>query len=71
MMKKRSIYEIEEPVQLSIAAGYLRVPVGWLREEIDAGRIPALKAGRVYIVHVPTAARIIAERAKIAKGGGS
>jgi hypothetical protein len=45
----------------------LRVPARWLREEIDAGRIPALVAGRIALVHVPTVAAILAERAKAGK----
>lgn len=53
-----------EPVPLNRAARLLRVPARWLREEIDAGRIPALVAGRATLVHVPTVAAILAERAK-------
>jgi hypothetical protein len=53
-----------EPKPLNRAARLLRVPARWLREEIDAGRIPALIAGRSVLVHVPTAAALLAERAK-------
>ena len=54
-----------EPTTLNRAARLLRVPARWLREEINAGRIPALVAGRATLVHVPTVAEILAERAKV------
>jgi len=41
----------------------------WLRDEVEAGRIPALIAGRAVLVHVPTVATIIAERAKVVTNG--
>lgn len=53
-----------EPTPLNRAARFLFVPARWLRDEIDAGRIPALVAGRSMLVHVPTVAAILAERAK-------
>lgn len=53
-----------EPVPLNIAARCLRVPARWLREEIEANRLPALVAGRALLVHVPTVARLLAERAR-------
>ena len=56
-----------DPLPLNLAARCLRVPAGWLRDEVEAGRIPALIAGRSVLVHVPTAAALLAERAK----GGS
>ena len=54
----------EEPLPLNIAARCLRVPKGWLLLEIQAMRIPALIAGRSVLVHVPTVAALLAERAK-------
>lgn len=56
-----------EPLPLNRAARLLRVPARWLREEIDTGRIPALFAGRATLVHIPTVAVILAERAKAGK----
>ena len=53
-----------EPIPLNLAARCLRVPARWLREEIEAGRIPALIADRSVLVHVPTVARILTDRAK-------
>lgn len=47
-----------------MAARCLRVPAGWLRDEIEAGRLPALIAGSRVLVHVPTVAAELAERAK-------
>ena len=52
-----------EPVPLNIAARCLRVPARWLRDEIEAGRVPALIADRAILIHVPTVARLLADRA--------
>jgi hypothetical protein len=57
-----------EPLPLKMAARCLRVPARWLRDEITAGRLPALVAGRSVLVHVPTVAPILAERAKAGSG---
>ncbi|MCA9274232.1 MAG: hypothetical protein KDA31_14445 [Phycisphaerales bacterium] len=54
----------EDPTPLSTASRYLRVPARWLREEIEAGRIPALIAGRSVLIHIPTVASLLSERAK-------
>jgi len=58
----------KEQLPLNLAARCLRVPAHWLREEIEAGRLPGLRAGRVILVHVPTVAMLLAERAKASKG---
>ncbi len=60
---ERNPYPIE-PMPLNMAARCLRVPARWLRDEIKAGRLPALIAGRAILVHVPTVAVKLAERAK-------
>jgi hypothetical protein len=60
---ERNPYPIE-PVPLNVAARCLRVPAGWLRDEIEAGRLPALIAGSAVLVHVPTVLCLLAERAK-------
>lgn len=62
-----------EPVPLHMAARCLRVPARWLRDEIEAGRLPALIAGTAILVHVPTVLTLLAERAKGtgSKGGES
>ncbi|MEQ9453827.1 MAG: hypothetical protein RLN76_04450 [Phycisphaeraceae bacterium] len=52
-----------DPLPLNRAARYLSVPAGWLREEVEDGRLPGLKAGRVILVHAPTIARLLRERA--------
>ena len=54
----------EELLPLNLAARCLRVPMQWLSGEIEAGRLPALRAGRATLVHVPTLAPLLAERAK-------
>ena len=55
---------LSEPLPLNRAARCLSVPAGWLRDEIEAKRIPALIAGRSILVHVPTVAAILSKRAK-------
>lgn len=57
----------QESVPLNVAARCLRVPAHWLRDEIEAGKLPALIAGNKILVHVPTVAPLLDERA--AKGG--
>ena len=59
-----------EPVPLNVAARCLRVPAHWLRDEIEAGRLPALRAGRAILIHVPTVAALLGERAKGSNGEG-
>lgn len=45
------------------AARHLRVPAAWLRQEVESGRVPALRAGARLLVHVPTVERILLNRA--------
>ena len=45
-------------------ARILRVPVAWLRDEADAGRLPHVRAGRAYLFDPETVARLLLERAK-------
>ncbi len=58
-----------EPLPLNIAARCLRVPLRWLRSEVESGRVPALTAGRSILIHVPTVQVLLAERAKKGDGG--
>ena len=51
-------------VPLGPAARILRVPQKWLREQSLAGDIPHLRAGRAILIHVPTVAKLLADRAK-------
>lgn len=53
-----------EPLPLNQAARCLRVPAQWLRDEVEAGKLPGLKAGRAILIHVPTVAAALTERAK-------
>jgi hypothetical protein len=53
---------------LNRAARILNVPRPWLHDEVAAGRLPGLIAGRRILVHVPTVAAILAERAKGVNG---
>ena len=51
------------PVTLSVLARRLRVPVSWLREEAEAGRLPHLKAGRQILFDADTVIGNLRERA--------
>jgi hypothetical protein len=57
-----------EAVPLATAARWLRVPARWLREEIEAGRLPGLVADRAVLVHVPTIVEMLSDRAKAGEG---
>lgn len=59
-----------EPLPLNLAARCLRVPAQWLRGEVDAGRVPALVAGRAVLIHVPTVANLLAKRARAGENMG-
>jgi hypothetical protein len=56
------------PIPLNLAARCLRVPARWLRGEIEAGRIPSLRADTAILVHVPTVAALLTERARSGEG---
>jgi hypothetical protein len=45
----------------------LRVPVKWLRDEAEAGRVPALKAGKVFLFDAEAVETVLRERAR--RGG--
>jgi len=38
-------------LELNRAARMFGVPVGWLKEQVEQGKIPAVKAGNVYLVN--------------------
>lgn len=60
-----------EAVPHNVAARALGVPAGWLREEVESGRLPGLVAGGRVIVHLPTVEALLAERAKGGAGEGA
>ena len=41
-----------------------RVPVGWLRDEAEAGRVPHLKAGKVFLFDPEAVEQVLLERAR-------
>jgi hypothetical protein len=45
-------------------ARWVRVPVAWLKAEAEAGRIPALRAGTVFLFDPATVERVLLERAR-------
>jgi hypothetical protein len=49
---------------LGPTARLLGVPSGWLRAEADAGRLPCLRAGAIYLFDVDTIERLLLERAR-------
>lgn len=56
---------------LTELARRLRVPVRWLRQEADAGRLPHVKAGSQRLFNWPDVERLLAKRAKEAPKEGS
>ena len=46
------------------AAALLGVPVAWLRREAEAGRVPAVRAGTRWLVHLDRAQTVLTERAE-------
>lgn len=51
-------------VPIRRAASNLGVPIAWLLSEAKAGRIPAIKAGRRWLVHLERARIKLAEYAE-------
>lgn len=58
----RSIQTTFVPIRR--AASELGVPITWLAREAHAGRIPAIKAGRRWLVHLERARIKLAEYAE-------
>ncbi len=48
---------------LKRAAFRLGVPIKWLRDEAEAGRVPSLRVGRRVLVNLQTVEQILLERA--------
>jgi excisionase family DNA binding protein len=57
------------PLNLREMANALKVPLGWLKEEAAAGRIPCVRAGRQFLFNRDAVENVLAERA--AKGEGA
>jgi hypothetical protein len=55
-------------VPISVAARWLRVPVKWLRDEAEAGRIPCLPAGKAILCDFAAVEAALLERARQGKG---
>jgi hypothetical protein len=53
-------------VPLTVACANLGVPLEWLRDEVDAGRLPALFVARSRLVHLPSVLEVLLERSKSA-----
>ncbi|MFK7883905.1 MAG: helix-turn-helix domain-containing protein [Phycisphaerales bacterium] len=50
-------------VAVTEAAELLGIPLAWMKREAEAGRIPAVRAGRRWLVHLERTQAILAERA--------
>jgi len=49
-------------------ARIFRVPVAWLQEEADAGRVPHLKAGKATLFDPEVVEQVLLERARKTEG---
>lgn len=58
-----STQDLEKFQAVHVTAARLGVPAAWLRAEIEAGRIPYLKAGRQILLHTDTVRNVLLERA--------
>ena len=56
------------PVTLFQASRSLGLPVAWLREEADAGRIPCLRAGERYLFDLDLLRELILDRVRRGDG---
>jgi hypothetical protein len=50
-------------------ARHLRVPVRWLKAEAEAGRIPHVRAERVYLFDPESVELVLVERARNSQQG--
>ncbi len=57
-------------VPIRRAAARLGVPLAYLRREVEENRLPAVRAGRRWLVPMPRAAELLAERAELAAREG-
>jgi excisionase family DNA binding protein len=51
-------------LKLGHVARMFGVPVGWLKEQVEAGKIPAVKAGTVYLVKPKKVEKFLLEQAE-------
>ncbi len=49
---------------INLVARRLRVPVGWLKSEAEANRIPHLRAGRAILANVDAVESVLLKRAR-------
>lgn len=56
------------PVTLSQASRALGLPIDWLREEADAGRIPCLRAGDRYLFDLEQLRELVLGRVRRGDG---
>lgn len=50
-------------VPIRRAAAVLGVPFAWLQREAEVGRVPAVRAGRRWLVHLEETREVLAKRA--------
>ena len=51
-------------VPIRRAAVALGVPLAWLKREAESGGVPAVRAGRQWLVHMDRARAVLAKRAE-------
>jgi len=57
--------EPESLLPLRAMARRLRIPMRWLRNEVEAGRLPHTRAGSAILFSPPAVERVLIERASI------
>lgn len=51
-------------VPIRRAASALGVPIAWLKREAEAGRVPAVRAGRRWLIHLERSRAVLSDRAE-------
>ena len=59
----------EELLNLTITSRVLGVSSTWLRAEADAGRVPALQAGKTYLFNLEAVKKALLKRASTVHEG--
>lgn len=57
------MYDDIDLLTLRGVARRLHLPADWLRAEVDAGRLPAVRAHTELLFHYPTVVRLLGKRA--------
>jgi hypothetical protein len=55
-------------LKLGHAARMFGVPVGWLKEQVEMGKIPAVHAGKIYLVKPQKVEAFLLQQAETRQG---